>query len=1570
MAIKIPDTLRTSNSTYPIALSEEIQGGIRGVQTVDDLSKINKALISTGMLVWVEKSKSYYKYTNGEWTILSASASGTPLLTSAQIKVLKEQGVLPENYIWIRTKGDSDFIEGEVTNNTYKTSNNGNYIDILFQAIRQLQTEVAKMRNTFKYGMYSCTNKEMAVSNVVNEMKTTPAEEPLWAIEEDGLSYVYALDFLQGYDKDPSKQTYSFFTKINGLIENVNGQYYDISDTNREKSKNVYFTHKSTDSMDDEDIDDKSIFNDADGRAPESISMLEAMDDPKQFIYMTITNKKENGKTFLLDFSVLIEPKKHKSISSGTQRVSIDNINFTNLMPNYVDTVNVMLLLNRKMCKETTVGDVTTYTWYGNNYLYVSISDYYSNDVIIQGYYNKNDGKLYKNIQDLGDQYFFSTVYFGNLKLNKFNIYSRYQDFTKFINETDKVVKPNIPNDSDYRYKVAHITIRSVTDEAELKEIKQYLPNNELIWEEKNSVLWIKTNNKTVQIGGTSNSNNNGNQNNNNSDSMTQEELIKALKEMGIVYDSNNGLELEQAKVEDITFINSNLTDKYVYSIDSEGNLHSTIVPKVTLKSRVANKGLYESNKPGSTFTSRGFVANLVCGEKNTELGIDNTLSASSNGSILNESDRIHISQFYAPLSTDIEEGKIGCSHAFIELTNTSPYDFQLDGCYLHFFSLNDTNQTTYYNLPLKGVIPAGNTFLIRGKKYADYKNSNVFIKVNSFDIEWFIEKDQLIDLTVNTIYNGYALALTYGNTVVENGVETEISPVTTLAKVDTDKTNKYRDNYIDGIIYSYKVANIPNTYRTWAIFNSGYNVLSNSLFRETFLLDPSKQGYQALNSNKKDTSRVRHATTADFQLLSLANEFIQFPKSDSVKAVSDYTPKASFEHKTVITEKSNIDLNKPNMITCAFGINMLTTRCFNWISGGIFDEFIWIRKKGSITAWKDCVRYESYTSSKCGVVTEKSTNEIQKKTFNVDNEKIKELKECVYDRITGIFPGTTTQYTAHKVIVTLPTPSTGTSEYEYCVGRPLLDGTPDPDHTNVSDPYTFTMYASSYVPRVYQTSDQQGFHWIEYQVWAGAAKKLNEYINNTKSTTYMPVLVNTGDMTQSGSRISEWYDYYEAGKCLFNHLEQMNVVGNNDLANIDPTILGTGDDAGKSNSFYFHVFYCYEVDDFEGTAYPIINKKYIPSLYYFGTTDYRFIMVNSEITTKCCNDWFNIGNYNIYTGYTIASSNNTYKTDNTWTPIYDRLYAIMNNFTGKQFITACHEMPFTVITKANIKKETNILAAQRSASGTSLVGSHLNSITAEDTGFGFNWFSRLLEYFASKGKTKLCIGGHKHTYAMTFPIRENYTYTNNGATVDSKTTPMPMSANLNNKIEQSVKWTKKYTYNADTCTFTESTSGTETVNTSKLPYITKDVKSMSYNGTTTIAQAASAIQGFLPYQYLNTLTTSNAITYLMCQATGYKYSSNKELPAYTQAFSELIPQTTEAEKPASTQKFPMFIDITLNNTTITFKLISVTNVFDSAYLFTQRTYGTENSGLNYMKLGSNSLYGTWQASSTNLKTL
>jgi len=61
------------------------------------------------------------------------------------------------------------------------------YVDIMFQAIRSLQAEVAKLKNTMKYGMYSYTGSDTAMSRVVGEY--TPSEnEPLWAIEESDLS--------------------------------------------------------------------------------------------------------------------------------------------------------------------------------------------------------------------------------------------------------------------------------------------------------------------------------------------------------------------------------------------------------------------------------------------------------------------------------------------------------------------------------------------------------------------------------------------------------------------------------------------------------------------------------------------------------------------------------------------------------------------------------------------------------------------------------------------------------------------------------------------------------------------------------------------------------------------------------------------------------------------------------------------------------------------------------------------------------------------------------------------------------------------------------------------------------------------------------------------------------------------------------------------------------------------------------------------------------------------------------------------------------------------------------------
>ena len=82
-------------------------------------------------------------------------------------------------------------------------------------------------------------------------------------------------------------------------------------------------------------------------------------------------------------------------------------------------------------------------------------------------------------------------------------------------------------------------------------------------------------------------------------------------------------------------------------------------------------------------------------------------------------------------------------------------------------------------------------------------------------------------------------------------------------------------------------------------------------------------------------------------------------------------------------------------------------------------------------------------------------------------------------------------------------------------------------------------MYPETYKPVIYQTTDQQGFDWLQYQVWAAAANKLNEKITeDQKGSNIIPIVMNTGDMTQNGTRINEWFDYYNAGHVLFSKFE------------------------------------------------------------------------------------------------------------------------------------------------------------------------------------------------------------------------------------------------------------------------------------------------------------------------------------------------------------------------------------------------------------------------------------------------
>ena len=124
------------------------------------------------------------------------------------------------------------------------------------------------------------------------------------------------------------------------------------------------------------------------------------------------------------------------------------------------------------------------------------------------------------------------------------------------------------------------------------------------------------------------------------------------------------------------------------------------------------------------------------------------------------------------------------------------------------------------------------------------------------------------------------------------------------------------------------------------------------------------------------------------------------------MEELNKFSPKASFEHKNVSTDKSKLDINKPNMVSCSFGVNLHTTRCFNWISVGNYNEYIWLRKKGN----SDWVRFESY----------KDTTESNTSSYPYRKNYSEDLINSTYKRIVGHFPGDGTAYTAHKCVVVL----------------------------------------------------------------------------------------------------------------------------------------------------------------------------------------------------------------------------------------------------------------------------------------------------------------------------------------------------------------------------------------------------------------------------------------------------------------------------------------------------------------------------------------------------------------------
>ena len=1457
---------------------------------------------------------------------------------------------------------------------------------VMLNAIRSLQSEVVKLRNSFKYGVTSYKDTKTVMSNVLHEYNSTEAQEPLWATDESELSIVETLN----YD-DPRQQKYILGNSESSILNGENNlNYVQING-------NVYWE------------DTENILND--------------VSDAKLYLYLTVDHL-----TFDIDF-ITVNYKSDGKIN--TEDSNVVNIDFSNLdiRESINGKYNILIVIGRKQLYKENL--------YGENFIWISIADYLTSNTIISGYINLD------NIQNvsqspiyLNDRYQFSKINFNDLILSKFDFYSKYNDFTNNVQESTA-------DDKDYKYEAAHITIRSVKNYEMLTNIKDQLLDDELIYCRENNKLYIISDNviKNISTGSSS-------QDPTEDNIMTNEELLEKLKELGIINDND---EIVLNDIESIRFINSETGNKFDISVDAYGNVISKKydgtkslefnINKATEKNinellKCTNRVFYNAETGESTTNGfvdvRGFVSRYNDLKKGGSLSSIQNASDHKLGKTFGiNADRIKIAAVYAPLSTD---NKISCTHAYVELENTSNQDFPLDGCYLHFYRpiVNSNYEVEYKisHLALKGYIPANSTYLIRGKKYRDNDDSNVFIKVNTYDQEWYDKEidNQLIDFTLLQKDSGkqdysYSFAFTYqyedltGDSVLWTSNEGTLAISghnAPLGLAKSDFPYLYVWNFIDAI--SINVVN-----KNWHS-NAGavFVMKSNSLYKNMFELDPAKQAYNSLN--KKDSSRSRYQKSeTDAQTVELSAGYITFPHSlEYKKLVSDYTPKASFEGKNVQTDKTKLFKDKPNAVTVSFGTNVFKTRCFNWISCGLYDEYVFLYDKdgnfkGKFESYKKVNNDDLYTNYQ----TISASNDTQypiRKEFpqNVNNIVYTSLtKERIYD----YFPADGTYYTSHKCIIDICNIAPSNPEiWSYKIARLDQSGNIDPNYC--SEEMHFTMYPSSYIPRIYQTTDQQGFHWQEYQAWAAAAKKINEVINNEcNGNGIIPILINTGDMTQSGARVSEWLDYYNAGQCLFNHLEQMNIVGNNDLSPCNVNEIGTGDDPDKSNAYFYNIFYCYEVNPIyldsdsshNNPIYPIINNVYIPSLYYIDINNLRLLFLNSEITEETCKTWYkavhsNGAICNVYTGYPTTQANMSETAspylaeDLNITTIYTMVYH-MTEDSSKKYIAICHEMPFTVITRDSLfynQAGKTLIGGYRSISPTNtLVGCHMNQITKGDFGYGIYWFSRLMEY----RNIKLVLGGHKHTYCVTYPLAENYKYdTNKWSLIDGH---MPMEETLNNNLERTVQW------NWDGDQFGSTSDNLVTisnVNHSKLPLtlVTDNEVTNRYNGNSNdrffiISSSTSNGESiFLPchiinQNWINTHNNISPVIYFMCQATGYKLTSNKELPSALQRFSQLLPATTidaGSDTANGNQQSPMYSTIVFNSSNISSCSIKLTrirniskddgNATPPAWKFNQQLYTKNAMYFEYVTLNPSLLetsgtgsdkynYGTWSSTENYL---
>ena len=834
-------------------------------------------------------------------------------------------------------------------------------------------------------------------------------------------------------------------------------------------------------------------------------------------------------------------------------------------------------------------------------------------------------------------------------------------------------------------------------------------------------------------------------------------------------------------------------------------------------------------------------------------------------GSFISNLFRIN-SCYFGGLQQDIDPNCIA-SHNYVELGNALDYDIKLNGVFL--FYLGYDEQKWKY-VALKGKIPAHGTYLIRGAQCGSYGDNKINVK--EYDIIW-IDPDTNEPIKFNDLGGGFYLVLANAEgKIFDNAVNDFVEPSALSI------TNKYNSStthtaasmsmfgYIDlcGIYAGTTAADkqIINEAKP-LIVNSPSKMKRCILFRK-YGLD-SGTATVLKNTNKRSTATFW--TYCDFDKFD--TDAVPYYSEEVKQALA---PKPSFNPKTFGSWHTRFNKTRPNCINITLGKQGTDTgsgdavRCFNWISYGCYDEYIEY-KKTTDSVWK-----QKYSISKTGTHpynTEYSGD-------NVVETFINQYDRLRWDTISG------DNVTTHKAIIR----NLSAGEYVFRVKRYN-----DPSY--VSEDINFVIKTDTQANTgftVIHHSDQQGFSYEEYSCWQKTAYLISQQHPNIDFT------INTGDMSQSGNREFEWIEYYRGKRHFGYGVPEMPIIGNNDLGCSEMWRLANGTANGtypyyhaKINSMTIWLYYCFDLDAensciFEYKSsngfvedYIGINaikdadwnaskplKYFVPSLYSFNYGKFHFIMLNSEFATNAQSFALIYNNTELNTDvintYVEEFKGNVYYNIYKWLEKDYELYG-----SGKCNLVAAHEIPFCIVKTGagsgtdydgnEVTDTKNLIASPRSTTNTSKLNIDFSPyITTSPT-----------------------------TYASDTPDKDT-----------------------------------KY---KGGCCFTEffDNNNIKLVigghkHTLSISVPTKE--NVTYTGTERKVVAATPLLGNLNYDSTNKIIindTPNYTTYLMEQATGYKLTSNKDVPGKYLKWNYAYYETTSAGKCANGQQVPMYDVMTFN---------------------------------------------------------